>query len=149
MVAFVMLHCSCVCNIQALRSLHVFTCNSCGDVTRRCSALLQTEGILFFLLAALGAAAVMVTFTTLLAGATAGAVYGLAHMSGRAGVLLGGPTSDGRRRIRGSVPGYSSVDFGTDRYFRQRRHGAFTGADTTAPAPPQPHPAAPGHLHHD
>lgn len=107
--------------------------------------LLQTEGILFFLLAALGAAAVMVTFTVLLAGATAGAVYGLTRISGRA--RLGGPTTDGRRRIRGAVPGYSSVDFGADRYFRQQRHGAFTGADTTAPG--RPDPSAPGHLHHD
>ena len=101
---------------------------------------------MFFLLAALGAAAVMTTFTALLGVATAGAVYGVAHFSGRVG-RLGGPTADGRRRLHGPVPGYHSVDFGPDRYFRPQRHGAFTGADATAQPGPQHTP--PGHLHHD
>eukprot|EP00892_Ulva_mutabilis_P002339 jgi/Ulvmu1/12105/UM084_0030.1 len=108
------------------------------------------EGLLFFTLAAIGAAAIMVTFTVGLGAATVGAVYGLACMSGRVG-RLGGPTADGRRRIHGTVPGYTGVDLGQDRYFRQQRHEqqrgggvAYTDAATAAAG------ATPlGHQHDD
>lgn len=108
----------------------------------------QGEGIAFFLLAALGAASVMATFTAALGVATVGTVYGIASMSGRMD-RLGGPTADGRRRVRGSIPGYTSVDFGSERYYRPQWPMATAYADAhSAPLGAGGHPTT-EHLHRD
>jgi hypothetical protein len=80
----------------------------------------QYESILFFLLATIGAASVMVSFVGLVAGAAGGVTYGLIRVTGQTRRIATAP--DGRRRLRGQpVPGYAQVNLAGEHYYRPTR----------------------------
>ena len=64
---------------------------------------------MFFLLAVIGAASVMLSFIGLVAGAAGGATYGLIRLTGQTRRIAA--AQDGRRRLQGQhVPGYAHVN---------------------------------------
>lgn len=83
----------------------------------------QYENVAFFLLAALGAASVMVSFLGLVAGAAGGVTYGLVCATGQARRIAAAP--DGRQRLQGQhVPGYAHVNLAGEHYYRPTPGGA-------------------------
>lgn len=79
------------------------------------------QAALFFAIATVGAASVMMTFLGLLAGASVTTVYGLFMLTdGRR--RIGSSAADARRRLRGEhVPGYRPTQVGGEYYYRPSR----------------------------
>lgn len=126
--------------MQYESAILIITCFSCPmqyeSTMLTVAPRMQYESTMFFVLAAVGAASVMLTFVVLVTAAAGGTVFSLSRMTGRMGRLQG-QTVDGRRRLRGEVPGYSATSFGPETYYRAHRRSespANAGAATGAPS---------------
>lgn len=89
---------------------------------------MQYECVAFFILAALGAAATMLSFVGLVVGAAGGVAYGVASLAGTSQGRLGQGAAQGQQRLQGqAVPGYSHVRFGREHYYRPHRRSVPSG----------------------